>query len=1437
MKVQILTTLLIGCFSLFVNAQQLENTYQRDAADLPNWVQLMYEKEANVEKVIDAYETYYRTHSFVKNGHTQYYKRWLRSLSRDVNGLATNPKEISRSRVFENEAKFTERSKMVRELRGPNSQWQSLGPYDFDKEAASVSYAAGAAHVYTVERATTDADILYAGTATAGVWKSIDKGENWTLLTKDLIISSVLSLEIDYTDDKIVYFEGAGKLYKTTDGGITWSAIGNAAFTALSHSVKDIVSDPTNHNTLLLSSNHGLYRSTDAGANWTSILSGSFQEIEYHPTNPLIVYAIKQVADQTEFYKSTNGGISFTIRSMGWPNPTAANEEQKRTEIAVSPADPNRIYALATGAANGGSGLYGIYRSNDAGESWTRTCCGPQPAGVPNENTNPNLMGWSDVGADDGGQYYYDLALGVSATDADSIYVGGVNLWYSGDAGVSFTCPSKWSHSYKENYVHADIHDIKIYDNELWIACDGGLFFSTNNGANIDRKMYGIQGTDFWGFGTGFWDGEVMLGGTYHNGTLLKDNDVYLNGWLSTDGGDNIRGFANFGKERIVYSDYNKKMLPGDRTTAITTYGFDKKPNASYIVGESSQLEFDPRCYNIIYSGVDQDLWKTEDDGASFELLHSFSDKLTSIEVAWSNPDRIYAATWGSYWGNDKKMWRSNDGGINWTEITPLSSGSWVAYDITVSSGDENVLWAARVHQSTYYGASDGNKIYKSTDGGNSWTNITTADLDGEYITNLEHQRGSNGGVYLATRRAVYYRNNTMSNWELFNNNLPLNTTSTQLVPYYREGKIRNGTSRGVYECDFYENSGPSAQIAADKLTSFCTRDLIQYTDHSALNESSASWQWQFPGGTPSTSTLRNPQVSYAAPGSYDVSLTVTDAYGSDSQTVTNFISITGECEADTIPGNALQLTSAGDYLTIPDLGMSTNEVSFSAWIKPNGIQADYTGIIMTESGSAAGLNLGPNNVLAYHWPGGEWWWNSGLTVPSDKWSHVALVVNSSSITVYLDGVGSTHNVTPGVIDFSVNTLVGSYQGWGSRNFDGMIDEVCVWNKSLSQTEIRATRHLTKKAENDPKLLAYYQFNRGNGLVTDRVGVRHATMTGAAGRTSSTAPVGGGVSAAENVLSGGTKSFGTTGLQLDFPATGTYPNGEVFVTRINLAPDASPDNNNLSRSYWIINNYGSNESFSPLDGIHFSEIGYVNPNDAIEPAGFALYKRNSNDDGSTWGDYIDQADVATAGADGDVSFTTNNGISSFSQFVVTSLTNLSLPVELLAFTARLTASETVDLRWQTASEKDHDYFELERSRTGQVFESIHRRNAQGNSNSTKNYTWEDRQPYQGTSYYRLKMVALDGTVDYSEIAPITINALAENFVVFPNPVTKNQALQIRSNFDTAFDFSLFDATGKLIRHHRVTRNFDLDVSKLAAGVYFYQIVSDRKLKNGNVVIK
>ncbi|MCU0320166.1 MAG: PKD domain-containing protein, partial [Flavobacteriales bacterium] len=853
--------------------------------DLPEWARLMYLPDADPGAVEAAFNAYYATHRFVKNTHTQYYKRWKRDI-----GHAYIPLDPAQRASYPTDLRsYLDATDQLAATRAAN--WQCIGPIDWDHGAVDRSYAAGAAHVYTVEQAPSDGNIVFAGTATAGLWKSTDKGLNWTNVTKAMMVGEVLSVEIASTDANTVWFGAEGDLFKSTNGGANWAVVGDATFNAQQHEIRDIALLPGNDQVLFVCSDKGLYRSTNGGTSFTQVRPGIWQEIEFKPGTPSTVYAVEQTSNLTRFWRSTDSGLSFTQQTGGWPVPLAT-DEQERTEITVTPADPNVVYALCTGAADGGSGLYGIYKSTDSGTNWTFQCCGAGPAGVPSP-ANMNLMGWSDVGTDDGGQYYYDLALAADPANANSIQVGGVNRWVSTDGGATFTCPAKWSHSYKADYVHADIHDIRYYGAEIWVACDGGAFYSSNGGATFERRIHGIAGTDFWGFGVGGWTGsQVMLGGTYHNGTLLKDNNVYQNGWVSTDGGDGIRGFVHPQYDRRALSDYGYKTLSGDRLIPNGNSDWSREPNGSYIVGESSELAWHPNRAHTAFLGSGNGLWRTDDNGTSFSLVHDFGAKVTSIEVAFSDPDHIYVCTYPGWW-ETKKIWRSTDGGSTWTDITPssaqLNGNVWVPYDIAVSAVDPLTIWMCRT---SMYGNSpnlNGFVVYRSTNGGATWTNISDATLNGEWPTNISHQYGSAGELYIGTRRAVYRRNDA-TGWALWNAGLPAKVQSTRLLINYREGLIRNGTDRSVWESPLETLAPPVANFAVDNPTPTCNAPQVVFFDNSALNGNGAAWSWTFPGGNPSSGTGRTAVVTYDTPGTYSATLTVTDANGSSTRTITNIV-------------------------------------------------------------------------------------------------------------------------------------------------------------------------------------------------------------------------------------------------------------------------------------------------------------------------------------------------------------------------------------------------------------------------------------------------------------------------------------------------------------------------------------------------------------------
>jgi len=1229
-------TILILSIAHFTYAQ-VEMKYNSE--NIPEWAKEMYKSDRDDGKVVALYNAYYKNHRFVKNEHTQYYKRWLRNMSRQVEHSAQNNRKSFASQ------------------RMPD--WQCIGPIDWDHDAAGKSYAPGCAHVYTVEQSVSNPDVLFAGTATAGLWTSADHGENWIPCTHNMDVNQVYAIEIDHTNEKVVYAGLQNTIMKSTDGGITWSSTGDAAFQATSLFTRDIVSDPENNLVVIAACDQGLYRTSDGGTSWTQVSPDFHLEVEFHPTNSDIVYTVSRDAndgnqddDHTYFHKSTDNGVSFTNYTNGWP---AGGVHQRRTEISVSPDRPSNVYAHATGVVNGGSGLFGIYKSEDEGETWTFECCGPQPGGLPDLSTgNINIMGWAQDGSDDGGQYYYDVAFGVSPTNADSIFALGVNMWMSADEGSTFTCPVKWSQSSEPGYVHADNHDFHYYEHsgEIWIANDGGIFLSTDNGASFTRKVKGIAGTDFWGFDTGFWEGDVMLGGAYHNGTMLREDEVYINNWICTDGGDGTIGRVHPARPKNVHSWFNIKDLQSDRLIAPKTRPHLHRMNGSYPIGSDSDILYHPQYYDTYWVGSENSIWKTKDNGFTFEEVHNFGAEVVSMDFSFADINVMYAVTWPGWW-NKKHLHRSVDGGATWTDITPPESmlvhRFWVPYDVVADPINPNKVTIART--SMYHESLSGAEIMESLDGGTTWTDITGS-LDDRSITNMVAHQGVDGGLFVGTRKEVYFKDASMSDWENIGSDLPVSISSEKLVPWYRKQKIRNGTNQSVWERDFTVNSNrviarPSVQ--AD--TIFCTRDALYFRDLSILSEASASWQWTIEGPETITSTVQNPILTFSCPGVYDVTLTVTDIYGTDTKSIPNMFIILNDCSDNADPYKALHTYGSGDYISFDNEDWTGTNFTMSAWVKPEGIQNDYTGIVMAD-GSAAGFNFkNGNNSLAYHWPGGSWSWNSGLIVPAGEWSHVAITTDPTGVTLYVNGMASKHSTSISAATIE-SFRIGSYQGWGSRNYVGEIEEVCIWNRTLSQEEIRRERYLVKDITADPNLIAYFKFNDDSGVAWEEVSQSSATTSGNTEMLFSTAPVGLGQSDIVFMNGYGTYDFNNTQTKMIFNA-GTQPDGELVVSHIVNDPYVKPEfDRSLISGYYVINAYPKSNPSTPFpQEIHFQSTGVISDHMSTNSL-LEVNTRSANEGTNAWSDLSVSSYELVSGLAGEVRITDASAFSTYGQIAL-----------------------------------------------------------------------------------------------------------------------------------------------------------------------------------------
>ncbi|MCK5740710.1 MAG: T9SS type A sorting domain-containing protein, partial [Chlorobi bacterium] len=525
------------------------------------------------------------------------------------------------------------------------------------------------------------------------------------------------------------------------------------------------------------------------------------------------------------------------------------------------------------------------------------------------------------------------------------------------------------------------------------------------------------------------------------------------------------------------------------------------------------------------------------------------------------------------------------------------------------------------------------------------------------------HQAGTDGGIYLATSNSVYYRDNKMDDWILYSDGLPVNAASNILKPFYRDGKIRMATyGRGIWQCDFYSKSNPVAQPIVDKHTSINLTDTFRFDDYSILNHAGASWEWEFPGAEyVSSSTDRNPKVVYAATGQYDVTLTVTDGDGkTDSKTVINMVTVEQINNTPGIlPGLASYTNEKTEFTQIENLGLETNTMTISAWVRPEGIQPDYTGIVMND-GAGAGFNFKQNNMIGYHWPeGGAWWRNSGLIIAAGEWSHVAMVVEPDGITLYVNGISNKHEFT--VAKANIGEMkIGRYMSWSGRNYTGFIDEVCIWDRSLTAEEIRESRHNVKNPNEDESIIAYFQFDEEDGLVVNRAGTIHAGMTHGSERLTSTAPFGKGNVNRKDISTGGDISFEDSDVEIDFSNSTADEGSEIVATRIMNAPDTETGHPNTSLGYWIIDDYAANVDFSAITKMKFNSVGEIDADGAADPSVFKLYQRTENADAIEW-TLIDEADEATEGPHGDITFSQGLNLEAFGQFIIaTDATSLDI---------------------------------------------------------------------------------------------------------------------------------------------------------------------------------
>ncbi len=691
----------------------------------------------------------------------------------------------------------------------PTSAWTSLGPN------SSLGGYAGIGRINCISFHPSNTSTFWIGSPSGGLWKTTDGGSTWTVLTDDNDVMGVSDIAIpsDYETSQTIYIATGDRdggsvwtlngmnsddnqtvgVLKSIDGGNTWTnklPVNRSSLQIMGF----LKIHPSDNNILYAGIYNKIYKSTNAGENWTELYTFSNYAIdmEFKPGDPNTIYVSTDTySSAVKIYRTTDGGANWTTQHT-------FDATDRRIELAVTDDNPNIVFALI---ANRDGGLSGIYKSSNSGDSFRRVYDG--------SISGHYLLNWSGNGAGtNNGQGGYDLALAVSPIDSNLVFVGGVNTWRSTNGGLSFSLNNAWTSGQNNipstaEVVHADHHCLKYQnDNTLFETNDGGVYKTTNNGTDWSDLSNGLVISQIYRLSVSQSEDGLVLTGLQDNGSKKYQSS----NWRDVLGGD--------GMECIIHPD-DPNIQWGSRPNGdiiFTPKNWNGLLNVSNNISNGT-LEgwwvtpyvLDRIDKKTLYVGYD-DVWKSSNLGLNtFIKITDFwlvSGEIRSMALAPSNNQVLYVA-------KTSNIWRTTNGGTNWTEITsnlPTSTNR-ITY-IAVDSNDPDHVWVSM-------GGYNLNRVYESTNGGSNWTNISTG-LPNMPTFCIVHNKmiDSENHLYAATDRGVFFKKGT-DNWVEYNTGLP-NVMVTELEIYYDENNpANNKLYAATYGRGLWSTTVESAEVDA----------------------------------------------------------------------------------------------------------------------------------------------------------------------------------------------------------------------------------------------------------------------------------------------------------------------------------------------------------------------------------------------------------------------------------------------------------------------------------------------------------------------------------------------------------------------------------------------------------------------------------------------
>ncbi len=664
---------------------------------------------------------------------------------------------------------------LFREMR-----WRMIGPHrgGRTKAAAGIPDRPG---------------VFYVGVCNGGIWKTDDYGRTWTPIFDDQPTGSIGALALAPSNPDVIY-AGSGEglqrpdlstgdgIYKSTDGGRSWRHLGLRE----GRQIPQIIVDPRDPNRLFVAvlgspygagPERGIFRSTDGGETFQKVLyrdedTGGV-DLAFDPSDARTVYAVLWEARQAPWengvfsgpgsavYKSADGGTTWRPIVKGLP--TFAEDGLGRIGITVAPSNPRRLFATVDARRKGG-----LYRSDDAGESWS-------------------LVN-SDARVTERGSDFAEVK--VHPTNPDIVFTASVVTWKSTDGGKTFTAfrGAPGGDDYHRIWINPLQPDVML------IAADQGVIITVNGGRSWS-SWYNQPTAQLYHVSTDNAFPYRVCGGQQESGSVCIQS-------RGDDGQITFREWHPVGVEEYGYvaADpldpdivYGGRISRYDRRTNQTQNIAPQpvRPAEGYRVLRTAPVLFAPTDPHTLYFASNR-VWKTRDGGRTWTAI---SPDLT--RETWAAPPNVgkyrdTAAAKASRRGvvytlapsplDGERIWAgtddglvhvTTDGGAHWTDVTPaaLRDRPWSKISLLEASHfDAGTAYAA---VNTFRLDDLRPHIYRTRDLGRTWTEIRGGLPDGGIVNAVREDPGRRGLLFAGTEQAVYASFDDGESWQSLRLNMP----------------------------------------------------------------------------------------------------------------------------------------------------------------------------------------------------------------------------------------------------------------------------------------------------------------------------------------------------------------------------------------------------------------------------------------------------------------------------------------------------------------------------------------------------------------------------------------------------------------------------------------------------------------------------------------